>query len=160
MITVLLDFFLEILYFVAVFGIIFSWSIVRGYWSVARLIVGLYFASLLFIHLPNMDWVQNHITGTNSLALFHIGLFLFLTLITTIISKRIIPSEGREGYFQRLPKKLLLTLATTILIMAVSFQILPVTDIVTANASLQSVFGYEGTFFWWLIFPLVVLYFI
>jgi hypothetical protein len=57
-------------------------------------------------------------------------------------------------------KKILLACMATILVMIFSFHALPVTEIITPGTPIQSLFAPEQNFFWWLILPLVVLFFI
>lgn len=152
-----LNFVSEIGYMLTVFGIFFFFSIYKGRQSIINVIVGMYFALLISLEFPGYDTLFNIEAGPTA-AIAKLGFFAFITLITTTLFYRIMPSEFRENKFESLGKKFLLSVAATILVMTFSFHVLPVTDFLATGSPLQSIFGPEIYFFWWLIVPLVILY--
>lgn len=95
----------------------------------------------------------------HSLAVGKMVLFAIFTTITTILVARVMPDAYREKKFESFFKKILLALAGTILIMVYSFHVLPVTEFVTPGTPLPHSFAPKEWFFWWLLFPMVILYF-
>lgn len=154
----LLNFLYQFAYFLGVFGLFLVFSIFRGRQSLMNVIIGLYLALLISIQFPNYDQLFSSLTTSTSLAIARLVFFAFITLFTTALCYRIMPREFREGRFESLWKKLLLSLGATILIMIFSFQILPVSEFLTTGTPLQNLFAPELFFFWWLLVPMVILY--
>jgi hypothetical protein len=147
----------EMAYFVVVFGIVLFIGMVRGYRPLYELILGLYLALLLYFHFPNLDKILEHFSGA-VLAIFQLSLFILITFFTTALCDKILPDYRKEGKFDKMGKKLLLTLGATILILVFSFQVLPISQFVATGTPLQALFGAESSFFWWLLVPFVILY--
>jgi len=57
-------------------------------------------------------------------------------------------------------KKIIMAFLATVVVMIFSFNVLPVTDLLTPGTPIQSLFAPAEYFFWWLLLPLVVLFFI
>lgn len=155
--TVLL-FLYEIAYFLAIFLLLLTFSISKGRQAIMNLMVGLYLALLISIQFPAYDTLFRNLESSQSIAAAQLLFFFFVTLFTTALCYRIMPDEFREGKFESLGKKLLLTIGATILIMTFSFHVLPVTEFMTPGTPLQLLFGPEVYHFWWLLVPLVILY--
>jgi hypothetical protein len=153
-----LTFIYEFAYLLGVFGFFLIFAIFRGRQAIMNVTVGLYLALLISIEFPNYGQLFSGIGSAKSLAFAKLGFFTFITLFTTALCYRIMPSEFRENRFESLGKKLLLALGATILIMAFSFQVLPIVELLAPGTPLQALFGPEQYFFWWLLVPLVILY--
>jgi hypothetical protein len=150
----------EVAYFLIVFGLLYVWATVRGYWSVVRIIVGLYIALPIYQYLPFIDaWLARLAESAHRIILEGI-VFLVLTIITSRLCVRLIPDEGREKYFANVPKKILLSFGATVFIMSLSFHVLSVAEIITAGTPIQTLFASESSFFWWLLVPLGILFFV
>ena len=157
---VILHFLSEIAYLLIAFGLVFTLSAIRGYQAVINLILGLYLSLLLYFKLPTyLGHFFADLEGV-TLAIAQLLLFAFITYLTTTLCNRLLPDRMRGGYFEHFGKKLVLSLAATILIMSFSFQVLPVSEIISTGTPLQTLFTPEAHFFWWLLVPLVVLYFV
>lgn len=141
----------EFAYFLGVFGFFLLFAIFRGRQAIMNITIGLYLALLITEHVPNYATLF-------SSAAAKLAVFAFTTLLTTIFCYRIMPDEFRENRFESLGKKLLLSLGATILVMAFSFQVLPVSEFLTPGTPLQTLFGPESYFFWWLLVPMAILY--
>jgi len=70
------------------------------------------------------------------------------------------PPDPAEPAFALFNRKVLFSLMATILIMAYSYHVLPVTDIITPGSPIQALFAPEDRFFWWLTLPLIALFFL
>jgi len=155
----IIGFLSETAYLLTVFGLCFVFAIFQGRQAIINLMIGLYLALLISLEFPNYDVLFNNLTGT-FVALAKLGLFVIITSLTTLLCYRIMPDEFREEKFESLVRKFILAAGATILIMAFSFHVLPVTDFLTPGTPIQSLFAPEIYFFWWLILPLIVLYII
>lgn len=153
-----LNFLSEFAYLLVVFGLLLTFSITKGRQAIMNLMIGLYLALLISIEFPGYDRLFSSLETGQSLAAGKLLFFFFITLFTTALCYRIMPDEFREKKFESIGKKLLLTIGATVLIMAFSFQVLPVTEFMMPGTPIQSLFGPEPYFFWWLLLPLVILY--
>lgn len=154
-----LNFISEIAYLLIVFGIFISFAIFKGRQAIINIIIGLYLALLLSIQFPFYNEMFGSMSG-ESLAISKLLFFTFLSTLTTILCFRIMPDEFLENKFESKRRKSILALAATILVMIFSFNVLPVTEILTPGTPLQSLFAPVEYFFWWLLSPLVILYFV
>ncbi|MCA9363581.1 hypothetical protein KC851_04650 [Candidatus Kaiserbacteria bacterium] len=154
----LIDFMIEIGYFLLVFGIFLGFSVFKGRQAVMNLIFGLYLALLISIQFPNYDFILGGLDSAGSLALGKITFFAIISLLTTALCFRVMPDEFQENKFESFGKKILLAGGATILLMIFSFNVLPVTEFLTPGTPIQSLFAPEHYFFWWLLVPLVILY--
>ncbi len=146
----------EFAYLIGVFGFFIVYSIVGGRQHVINLIIGLYFALLISLEFPYYDLLLGK--GGDD-AVGKVVIFGIFTLVSTILMTRLMPREYQEKKFESFGKKLLLAMGGTILIMVYSFHVLPVTEFVTPGSPIQSVFAPAGYFFWWLLAPVIFLYF-
>jgi hypothetical protein len=150
----------ECLYFLIVFGVFVVIAIAKGRQAIINVIASLYLALLLSIHFPYYDQLFASAEAPTTLALLKLGSFLVFTVFALILFVRIMPSEFLEGKFESFGKKILLSLVATALVMVYSFTILPVSEFLNPDTPLQVAFGQEGWFFWWLLIPLVALFFV
>lgn len=142
----------EILFLLVVFGVTLTYGVMRGRQSLINLILALYFALLLSLEFPYYDRIAD--TALINIAVF--GIFTFLSLL---LFNRLMPRDY-ESAFEDFGKKLLYAALATILVMIFSFNVLPVTDLITPGAPLQTLFSNPEYFFWWLLAPLVFLFLI
>jgi len=152
------DFFSEIAYLLVVLGLFILFSIFKGRQAIMNVIIALYLALLISIEFPNYEQIFSTIESSKSLSAAKLIFFAFITLFTTALTYRIMPSEFRENRFESVFKKILLAVGATILVMTFSFHVLPVTDFLASGSPLQSLFAPVTYFFWWLLVPLVILY--
>lgn len=153
-----LNFMYEIAYFLAVFLLFAVFAIFKGRQAIINLIVGLYLALLISLQFPGYEQLFGDLGSSQATAAAKLGLFAFITLFTTALCYRIMPDEFRENRFESVGRKLILALAATVLVMAFSFQVLPVTEFLTPGSPLQLLFSPDVFYFWWLLTPLVILY--
>ncbi len=154
----LIDFLSEITYLLIVLGTFLMLAIVKGRQAIINVTVGLYLALLITIEFPYYDWLFQGVEQGSSTAALKLAFFLFITALTTMLCHRIMPDEFNEGRFESMGRKFLLAIGASVLVLVFSFHVLPVTDFLTPGTPLQSLFGPEAYFFWWLIGPLVLLY--
>jgi len=153
-----LDFMYETAYFLAVFMLFMLWATLKGRQAMINIIFGLYLALLILIEFPYTDYLTDNLGGSVAQSLGQLVLFSIFTILTTWLFAHVMPDEFKEKKFESFFKKILLAGAASILVMAFSFQVLPVTEFLTPGTPLQTLFAPEGLFFWWLMVPLVILF--
>jgi hypothetical protein len=158
--TYILDFIYEFAYFLGIFLLFMVFAVFKGRQAIINVIFGLYFALLITTEFPQYDKLFSGLETVQSIAAAKLGFFAFVTLLTTALSWRVMPDEFQEERFESLGKKLLLAFAATTLVLAFSFQVLPLNELLSTGTPIQSLFAPEQYFFWWLLLPLVILFFI
>ncbi len=153
----IIDFLKESLYLILVFGGFLLYSMVRGKQSLINLIMGLYLALLLSIEFPYYDTLIGG-AGAASESIIKIIIFAAFAVFSTLLFGHLMPREFDETAFEGFGKKALFALGATVLVMAFSFHVLPVTEFLTPGSPIQSLFAPESLFFWWLFAPLAVLF--
>jgi len=154
----ILDFMFEISYLLAVFLLFMVWATLRGRQAMINVIIGLYLALLILVEFPYTSYLTENLGGGLAQSMGKLVLFAVFTILMTWLCYRIMPDEFREKKFESYFKKFILAGSASILVMAFSFHVLPVTDFLTPGTPLQIAFAPEGLFFWWLLLPLVVLF--
>ena len=149
----------ELVFFFVVFGVFLGWGVARGRQAVINVIFGLYFALLISLEFPYYETFLPAGGSAHTLAIGKMVIFGIFTAVATILVARVMPSPFREKKFESFLKKLLLALGGTILIMVYSFHVLPITEFVTPGTPIASLFAPKEWFFWWLLLPMVFLYF-
>lgn len=150
----------ESLFMLVVFGLMLAYTIARGRQSITNLILGLYLALLISVEFPYYDQLLGSAGDTQARSIMLLVVFVAFAFFSTYLFTRVLPREYDEGKFEGFGKKLLLALGGTILVMIFSYHVLPVTDFVTPGPILNTLFASEQHFFWWLLAPLVVLFFV
>jgi hypothetical protein len=149
----------ELTYLLVVFGTCLTYAIFRGRQALINLITGLYLALLISLVFPYYSIFIPATTSAYSGAIGRMVIFAIFTLLATILITRLMPEEYREKKFESFGKKVMLATAGTILIMAFSFHVLPVTELLNPSTPISYLFAAKDYFFWWLLAPLVFLYF-
>ncbi len=149
----------ESLYLILVFSIFLSIALMKGRYAIINIIFSLYLALVISLKFPYYDYFLNA-GSPSSKAVVMIVIFSIFTLFGIFLFRKHIPGDDYESAFQHFGKKLLLATMATVLVMAYSYQALPVTELITPGSPIQSLFGPSENFFWWLILPLIALLFI
>ncbi len=144
----------ESIFMIIVFSVFLIYTIAKGRYALINVIFALYLALLISMKFPYYDQVG----GEGAIA--KIVIFIVFVMIGVILLRRHIPGDDYEPAFQGFGKKILLSIMATILVMIFSFHALPVTEIITPGSPIQALFAPQEHFFWWLILPLGVLFFI
>ncbi len=155
--TVIIHFLSESAYLLVVLFVFIAISIFRGRQALINHICGLYLALLLTIQFPYYELLFKELNHSSTIAIAKLILFLIVTILCTLLFKRIMPDEYREGKFESIGKKVALAIGATILVMSFSFNILPVTELLAPGTPVQSLFAPKEYFFWWLLAPLIIL---
>lgn len=149
----------EFVYLFVVFGIFLFIALMKGRYAIINIIFALYLALLVSLKFPYFDFFLNA-GSPSSNAVVMIVIFSIFTILGILLFRRHIPGDDYESAFQHFGTKLLLASMATILVMAYSYQALPVTELFTPGSPIQSWFGPSEHFFWWLVLPLLTLFFV
>ena len=155
--TIILSFLSESAYMLIVFGVFLALAIFYGRQALINIISGLYFALLLTLQFPYFDTFLNGLESASTVAGIKLVVFVITAILTTLLFKRLMPSEYQENKFESFHKKIALSLVATVLVMIFSFNVLPVTEFLTPGTPIQSLFAPQEYFFWWLMVPIAVL---
>ena len=154
----ILDFMFETAYFLAVFMIFMIWATFKGRQATINIIFGLYLALLISIEFPYTAYLTEGLGSSLAQSVGKLVLFAVFTILATWLFAHVMPDEFKEKKFESFFKKFLLAGAASVLVMAFSFHVLPVTEFLTPGTPLQTAFAPESLFFWWLLLPLGVLF--
>jgi hypothetical protein len=149
----------ELLYLILVFSVFIAIALMKGRYAIINIIFALYLALLVALKFPYFSFFLNA-GSPSSNAVVTIVIFIIFTVLGIMLFRRHIPGDDYESAFQHFWTKVLLASMATILVMAYSYQALPVTELFTPGSPIQSLFGPSDHFFWWLILPLVTLFFV
>ena len=155
--TLILNYLSESAYLLIVFSVFFALAIFKGRQMLINIICGLYLALLITTQFPYYDLILGDLKQAMVIAIAKLVLFIITFILTTMLFKRIMPREYDENKFESFGKKIILALGATVLVMAFSFNILPVTEFLNPGTPVKSLFALQEYFFWWLMLPLVIL---
>lgn len=150
----------ESLFVIVVFVGFLLYALARGRQALINVIMGLYLALLISLKFPYYDLLLGRTGGAKSESILMLVVFGLFALFSTILFSRMMPSEFDEGTFESFGKKIVFALSGTILVMAFSYHALPITDFVDPGSPIQHLFSPSEWFFWWLMLPLVILFFL
>lgn len=142
------------------FVVLLIYTMVRGRRAMTSLILGLYFALLISLKFPYYAKIRESVGGALSETTISIAVFILFTALFSILMDRLLFYRVDETAFAGLWKKVLLALFATVLVMAYSYHVLPITQLIDPGSSAQYLFAPPQYFFWWLIAPLVGLFFV
>ena len=131
-------------------------AMVKGRQSLINIIMGLYIGLLLSMVFP---YTERLTSSTGSETAVSITIFVIAALAATLLFNRLMPTEFSERAFESFGKKLLFAAAGTVLVLAFSYQVLPLSEFIDPGP-IKALFVGEDTLFWWLLLPLVVLFFL
>lgn len=148
----------ESLFLVVTFSVFILYAMAKGRYALINVIFALYLALLVSIKFPYYEALT--MGGGNGVAISKILIFISFVVIGILLFRRHIPGDDFEPAFHNFGKKILVAGMATVLVMIFSFHALPVTEIITPGSPIQSLFAPQANFFWWLILPLVTLFFV
>jgi hypothetical protein len=135
-------------------------SIIRGRRAITSLILGLYFALLISLKFPYYGNIYSVAGDFITETVLSIIVFAVFTTVFSLLMDRLLFYRIDESAFEGFGKKLVLAILATILIMAYSYHVLPITNLVNPGFPASMLFAPQEYFFWWLIIPLVGLFFL
>lgn len=150
----------ESLFAIIVFVLFLVLALAKGRQALINVIMGLYFALLITLKFPYFEALTSSMESAKGKSVVMVVVFSIFAVLATILFGRLMPREWQEKVFESFGKKLAFALAGTILVMAYSYHALPITDILDPGSPMQYLFASEQSFFWWLLVPLVILFFL
>ena len=148
----------ESIYLIIVFGVFLTIALFFGRYALINVVFALYLALLLTLKFPYFDTFLNAEPIHD--AIIKIVFFVLVTIAGVFLFRRHIPGNDYEKTFEFIGKKLILAGLATILVMAFSYQALPVTELIHPGTPIQILFEPGSYFFWWLLAPLLILFLI
>ncbi len=142
----------ESIFLVVVFSAFLVYAMMKGRYALINVIFGLYLALLISLEFPYYQTLGG--------ATAKIAVFIAFVIAGAILFRRHIPGDDYEPAFQGFPKKFILAALASILVMIFSFHAFPATEVINPGTPIQSLFAPQENFFWWLILPLVFLFFL
>lgn len=150
----------EFLILILVFGALLAYAVVRGKQALVSLILGLYIALLISLKFPYNEAIYNLTAREgNTVPILTIIIFAVFAGISTILFEHLLSSKYKENTFESISKKVILAILGTILVMAYSYQVLPITSIIDPGSAIGTLFAPPEYFFWFLVIPLAGLFF-
>lgn len=140
------------LFLVVVFSTFLVYGMMRGRYALINIIFALYLALLISLEFPYYQTLGS--------AVVKIAVFITFVIGGAFLFRRHIPGDDYEAAFQGLGKKIICAALASILVMIFSFHAFPATEIIHPGTPIQSLFASSEYFFWWLILPLVALFFL
>lgn len=153
----LVDFLYELMYLLIVLGVFLGISIMKGKQMVINLILSLYLGLLLSLQFPYFDQIFTD-SSPQTISIAKIATFVVFTLLSYLLFSRLMPRAYDEKAFEGFKLKFLFALGGTILVMAYSYNALPITEFITPGSPIQALFAPPEYFFWWMLAPLGLLF--
>lgn len=157
--AVLLGLIKELMALLLVFGALFAYGIVRGQRPLLSLLLGLYIALLISVEFPYYEKAFEIFSFTTP-TVVRMLLFAVFTGFSSFLFERLLSRLLDETAIEGIGKKAILSLLATTLVMAYSYHVLPITDLIDPGAKIGALFASQQYFFWWLLLPLVGIMFI
>jgi amino acid transporter len=134
-------------------------ALTRGRHALINIIFSLYLALLVALKFPYFSlFIGTESKATDAVVM--IVIFLIFTALGMFLFRKHLLADDYERAFEHFWSKFALAIMATILVMAYSYHALPVTELITPGSPIQALFAPEQNFFWWLMLPLVVLFFV
>ncbi|MCB9811826.1 hypothetical protein H6783_02840 [Candidatus Nomurabacteria bacterium] len=150
----------ESLFVIVVLLLFISLAMIKGRQTLINLIMGLYLALLISLEFPYYSYIVGGSGSSKTTSVLMVIVFIVFTFLSYLLFNRLMPREYDEKAFEGFGKKFLYAILATILVVIYSYHALPVTDLVDPGSPVASIFGSESSFFWWLLVPLVTLFFL
>lgn len=151
----------EFLVVILVFGALLAYAVVRGRRALMGLILGLYLALLVSLKFPYYDVIFGMSSQTDaSHTIIRIIIFAIFTGLGAFLFERLLEEEYKESAFEGISKKAIVAALGTILVMAYSYHVLPLTEFVQPGVVVSNLFAPPEYFFWMLVLPLLGFLFI
>jgi len=140
-------------------GALFAYAIVRGQRALLSLILGLYIALLISVEFPYYEQVGKALSFMPDHTM-RMVLFGFFTAFGSFVFERLLSRLFDFNAVESMWRRMVLAILGTALVMAYSYHVLPVTDLIDPGAKVGALFASENLFFWWLLAPLIGIMFI
>ncbi len=148
----------EFTYIIVVFVCFFSLTLFFGRQMLINIICGLFLALLLVDKFPYYDFLLKGLQNDVVILFIKILFFVIISIFSTLFFRRLMPPEFSEGRLESFWKKFFLAFGATILVMIFSFNVLPISEVLTSfNTPVQILFSPADLFFGWILIPILIL---
>ncbi len=159
-VTHLLSLVREFLVVILLFSALLAYAVMRGKRALISLIFGLYIALLISLKFPYYEAIYNLTAREgNTVPILTSVIFAVFTAIGAILFEHLLSSEFRENAFESILQKAILAVLGTILVIAFSYHVLPVISLIDPGSTITMLFAPPEYFFWFLLIPLLGLFF-
>lgn len=150
------DFSLDFIIIAITFAVLFVLSIHFGKGAIITLIFSFYVGLLVYLHFPYIERFLFFTETETQLFLSNAIVFLTFVIISYVTLSRVVYADFSEKTAGRLLEAGLLSASAALLLLAFSYQILPVTTLYNFGAPVDLLFEPSNFFFLWLIIPLAM----
>ena len=141
-----------------IFVIVFLYAFFFGKSRSTTFLLSIYLAGFISLFFPLWDSIKG-LTEGNSFVL-EIGVFVVITIIAWLSIRASIYSAFPEGVLEKVFQASLLSISTTVLLLFYGYHVIPIKDSYTFSPSLENILSSPVLFFWALLIPIAVLYFL
>jgi len=134
--------------------ILFVFSMHFGKRAIVALIFSFYIGLLTYLHFPYTERFLFFTETETQLFFSNAIVFITFVIVSYILLERVVYSDFPEKTYRRLIEAGLLSAAATLLLLAFSYQILPVTTLYNFGEPVDALFESSAFFFLWLVIPL------
>lgn len=142
-----------------IFAVFFTYGLKYGKQRIIFLILSFYISIPIISVFPYTEKLSFFGETDKAIVYAQIAVFLVAIVILNIIIGRVISWELRSRGLRKLIETGALAFASSGLLMAISYHIIPITALHDFAAPIDSLFASPSLFFWWLVIPFVILLF-
>ncbi len=147
-------------FLIITFAISSAIVIFRGKQTLINLMMGSYLGTFLYIQFPFKDFFLEAIDSNESESIALLFLFGILTFLSAWLFSRLMRREYFDDVFDSFPKKIILAITATILFTSLSLFYLPVENLIDISKPIPELLLNNDNKFYWLLVPLIILFFI
>ncbi|MBX4210628.1 hypothetical protein KW783_01510 [Candidatus Parcubacteria bacterium] len=145
----------------SVIGVVFLVSLIYciryGRSSLVALVLAFYPAILLFETFPYIRKVTLVSDAGSGIVINNLIIFLVFLSASFIAVRRVIGHDYSQGY-KRYFESIILSLAATILVVTVTYHVVPIGKLYNFSAAFDVFFAGTAAYFWSLLIPLILIF--
>ena len=141
-----------------IFAVILFIALKQGRSYLAAAIVTLYISSFFYIALPFTKVLTNTLKGSSNVFWIHIGIFLIFYVPVYFAISQIIMTDFGYGAMRYI-RASLLTIVFIGLLLSIFYHFIPIESVYNFSPIIDSIFSSDMALNFWLLIPLVVLFF-
>lgn len=150
---------LDTIILATVFLAFFIFGLKFGKRNIISLLLSLYVSIPIMLFFPYLQKIS-FLGETNKTVLYsQIGLFVLIVIFINIVLSRLMSFELYNRGLRRLIENGIIALASSGLLITISYHIINVSELYDFAGQIDAVFASTTMLFWWMIAPLVVIFF-
>jgi hypothetical protein len=146
---------LDILIVLVSFALLVLYTFYFGKGRIIVLILALYVSALLYVFFPYLDSISFFSDLPTSVAWSKMLIFAGFVVVSALVMGRLIGAEFSISTLYGWFETLLLSSLAVVLLLVLSYHLLPVSEIYDFGAYLDKLFEPVEYLFWWLVLPLL-----